>query len=187
MDYCIETLARGRIVKHDLRELRAVLSFSNPDTYAGESDTAHVMLMCIPQSRGFLMVLDVNVSGGSVSAHDLGNAVNNAFWGTGGSNTGTGGSDWSAQANQFRGQNGARYTYYCPPNGTLSSRLWGTDLYTDDSSVCTAAVHAGLINTTSGGTVTIEIRAGADSYQGSTRYGVTSTSYGSWYGSFVFV
>lgn len=93
---------------------------------------------------------------------------------------------WATQADNLRGRNGQRFTYHCPP-GTVSTRLWGVDLYTDDSSICTAAAHAGLINAQSGGTVTIEIRAGANAYQGTTRNGVKSSGYGSWHGSFVFV
>ena len=65
--------------------------------------------------------------------------------------------------------------------------MWGTDVYTDDSSICTAAVSAGLITFQAGGSVTIEIRQGQSSYAGSTRNGVTSKGYGSWNGSFVFV
>jgi LCCL domain/Cohesin domain len=100
---------------------------------------------------------------------------------------------WSTQPNSLpgggtlRGRNGERFSFTCPPGGTISSRLWGTDLYTDDSSICTAAVHAGLITTARGGTVTIEIRPGASSYTGSPRNGVTSASWGSWDGSFVFI
>lgn len=85
-----------------------------------------------------------------------------------------------------RGANGQRFSYSCPGGGTASS-VWGTDIYTDDSSICTAAVHAGLINFQSGGTVTIEIRAGQQSYPASARYGVTSREYAAWPGSFVFV
>ena len=66
-------------------------------------------------------------------------------------------------------------------------QLYGTDVYTDDSSICTAAVHAGLISFQAGGSVTIEIRQGQSSYAGSARNGVTSKGYGSWNGSFVFV
>ena len=65
--------------------------------------------------------------------------------------------------------------------------IWGTDTYTDDSSVCTAAVHSGAISLAAGGTVTIEIRPGLDAYRSSTRNGITSVPYGSWHGSFVFV
>ncbi|RPI21085.1 MAG: hypothetical protein EHM61_25600 [Acidobacteria bacterium] len=95
--------------------------------------------------------------------------------------------DWSTQADRWRGQNSSRFTLSCPAGGTISSRLWGTGTYTDDSSICTAAVHAGLITVGEGGSVTIEIRPGASSYQGSSRNGVTSRDYGSWTGSFVFV
>lgn len=95
--------------------------------------------------------------------------------------------DWGTQADNLRGRNGQQFTFACPGNGTISGRIWGTEVYTDDSSVCTAAVHAGLITAQSGGTVTIEIRAGAASYAGSTRNGVTSKGYGNWHGSFVFV
>ncbi len=94
--------------------------------------------------------------------------------------------DWSKQAKQLRGQNGLRVDYFCPP-GAPAGRVWGTGLYTDDSSICSAAVHAGLIRPDSGGSVTIEISPGAASYQGSSRYGVTSNNYGGWHGSFRFV
>ncbi len=95
--------------------------------------------------------------------------------------------NWGTQADSLRGQNGSRFTFVCPAGGTLSGRLWGTELYTDDSSICTAAVHAGLITVQSGGTVSIEIRAGASAYTGTTRNGVTSQGYGAYGGSFVFV
>ena len=97
-----------------------------------------------------------------------------------------GGSTWNANAAAFRGKNGSRYVYTCPSYGTASS-VWGTDVYTDDSSVCTAAVHTGQITLAGGGTVTIEIRPGQASYASSTRNGITSTAYGSWSGSFVIV
>jgi len=94
---------------------------------------------------------------------------------------------WGTTAEPSRGKNGTRTTYYCPAGGSLSDRLWGTDLYTDDSSICTAAVHAGLVTTAAGGTVTVEIRPGAASYSGTSRNGVGSRGYGGWHGSFVFI
>ena len=63
----------------------------------------------------------------------------------------------------------------------------GVLIYTDDSSIGTAAVHAGIIDFETGGIVTIEIRPGQESYQGSTRNGVTTEDYGSYAGSYVFV
>ena len=55
-------------------------------------------------------------------------------------------------------------TYVCPPEGQAYT-VWGTEIYTDDSSVCTAAVHAGLINFENGGEVFIAVRGG-ESYRG---------------------
>ena len=94
--------------------------------------------------------------------------------------------NWSSTATTYRGQHGQRVSYACPAGGTATS-VWGTDIYTDDSSVCTAAVHVGLITPASGGTVVIEIRPGQASYQGSERNGITSRNWGSWSGSFVVV
>lgn len=92
---------------------------------------------------------------------------------------------WGSNVIQYRGQN-TRVAFDCPAGGSLNN-IWGTDIYTDDSSVCTAAVHAGLITFASGGRVTIETRPGAASYTRSSRNGITTGSYGSWGGSFVFV
>lgn len=94
--------------------------------------------------------------------------------------------DWGATAGAFRGQNGSRFDYVCPAGGSLGS-LWGSGVYTDDSSVCTAATHAGVLTQAAGGSVTIEIRAGQAAYTGNTGNGVTSRSYGSWSGSFAVV
>jgi len=81
---------------------------------------------------------------------------------------------------------GQQYSFTCPANGSLDS-IWGTDVYTYDSSICTAAVHSGRASLLFGGNVTIQIAPGQSSYTGSTRYGVTSSSYGSWGGSFFIV
>lgn len=74
----------------------------------------------------------------------------------------------------------------CPPGGTIRY-AWGTDTYTADSSVCTAAVHAGLIGVDAGGEVYIDIMAGQEHYDGSERNGVTTQTRGEWLTSFVFV
>ena len=62
----------------------------------------------------------------------------------------------------------------------------GGPTYADDSSVCTAAVNAGVLNPNTGGTVIIEIQPGLKAYVGSTRHGVTTHPYGAWGGSYVF-
>lgn len=86
--------------------------------------------------------------------------------------------EWAATATSHRGE-GSEATYICPPGGTAHT-IWGTDTYTDDSSVCTAAVHSGLITLASGGEVTIWLSQGADAYAGSARNGIESNSYGAW-------
>lgn len=95
-------------------------------------------------------------------------------------------SDWSDNAAAYRGQNGQRVLVTCIPNGSLGS-VWGTGTYTDDSSVCSAAVHAGLIDTVDGGNVMIEITQGEIAYESTSQNGVTSSEWGRWDGSFVFV
>ncbi|HKY60547.1 MAG TPA: LCCL domain-containing protein, partial [Gemmatimonadota bacterium] len=95
--------------------------------------------------------------------------------------------DWYTGPMAHRGQNGQRFSYFCPPGGSAGP-LWGTGTHTDDSSVCTAAVHAGLITFQDGGTVTIEIQPGQTSYTGSPGYGgVTSNNWGAYEGSFMVV
>ena len=93
---------------------------------------------------------------------------------------------WRATATQYRSMIGQQFDYDCPEGGEPDT-IWGTDLYTDDSSVCTAAVHVGIITLADGGTVTIEMRAGEDSYEDSERNGIESSSYPAWGGSFVVI
>ncbi|HEX5754671.1 MAG TPA: LCCL domain-containing protein [Archangium sp.] len=88
-----------------------------------------------------------------------------------------------ANASALRGRNGYQLDCECPASATTSGSLWGTGVYTDDSSLCRAAVHAGAL-TTAGGPLTAYIQPGQTGYTGSTRNGVTSSAYsGSWSGS----
>lgn len=93
---------------------------------------------------------------------------------------------WALNASSYRGQNGLRLRVDCPTDGVPSS-VWGTGTYTDDSSICNAAVHAGLITMAAGGRVVIEIAPGLQEYTGSDANGIVSTSYGPWDGSYTFV
>jgi hypothetical protein len=54
--------------------------------------------------------------------------------------------------------------------------VWGTDVYTDDSSLCRAALHAGSV-TSEGGTITVTRAEGRQLYIGTTRNGVMSNDY----------
>src|ERR1700712_3079685 len=94
---------------------------------------------------------------------------------------------WSTKASEYNTNTGQRYTLYFPPNGFVTGTIWGTGVYTTDCSIAGAAVHAGLITSENGGTVTIEMLPGQTAYQGSTYNGITSYNWGSFNSSFMFV
>lgn len=91
----------------------------------------------------------------------------------------------SVNAVSLRGNNGQRFTFNI--KGTTSGVVWGSDIYTDDSNIAKAAVHAGKVSVGQSKTVTIEIRAGQNSYSSTTRNGITTSPYGSWGGSYIFI
>ncbi len=66
-------------------------------------------------------------------------------------------------------------------------KVWGSDIYSADSSIAAAAVHAGILQHGQTGTVTVEVIPGSPGYSGSSRNGVTSLSAGSYRLSFRFV
>jgi len=72
-----------------------------------------------------------------------------------------------------------------PERVAAAASIWGTGTYTNDSDICVAARHAGVLPA-SGGTVMVAPVPDAGQYTGSTRNGVTSRDYGPWRGGFVF-
>ncbi len=74
--------------------------------------------------------------------------------------------------------------FYFRVTGTSQGTIWGTDIYTDDSRLAKAAVHAGIIDVGQTAVIEVAIRGGQTSYTGSTRHGITSSSYGRWSGSY---
>ncbi len=86
----------------------------------------------------------------------------------------------------FRGQMGRRVTFVCPAAVPLTAALWGTDVYTDDSPVCTAAVHAGALKPGAPGAVTVVVGGAVATFKGTTRNGVTSREYRGHPGSYIF-
>ena len=92
---------------------------------------------------------------------------------------------WESNASDFRGEDGQTVLFACPRGGAASS-VWGSGPYTDDSSVCTAAVHAGLITLQQGGWVVIEIGGGQAGFMSTERHGITTSDYESWPGSYRF-
>jgi hypothetical protein len=74
--------------------------------------------------------------------------------------------------------------YFVETIGDPEGTVWGSGIYTDDSSIPAAAVHAGLLAPGEHGTLRVTVREGLSSYKGSTQNGVTSKPYGKWEGSF---
>ena len=73
-------------------------------------------------------------------------------------------------------------TYYFRVCGAGDGPLWGTDVYTGDSSLGTAAVHAGLVKPGESAVVRVESVAPPPQFAGCLRNGVTSHDFGR-YGS----
>lgn len=92
---------------------------------------------------------------------------------------------WIKTASEFRAQPNSAHSIECPPGDSLFS-VWGTDTYTDDSSICSAAVHAGKITLQRGGTVTFFTSPGLSEYRGSVRNGVATRTFAQFAGSIVF-
>lgn len=88
---------------------------------------------------------------------------------------------------ELRGHDGVILLFevtYVQLVGSTQGNIWGTDVYTDDSSLAAAAVHAGALRDGEPGIVMITIAAPQEAYTGSDRNGVVTRSYGGWGGSF---
>ena len=85
-------------------------------------------------------------------------------------------------AYHLRGQSVEPITVYVV--GRTGGTVWGTDDYTDDSDIATAAVHAGLVKVGEEALVRLTPGVGLMSYVGSTRNGVASLNYGNWGGTY---
>lgn len=83
----------------------------------------------------------------------------------------------------YRGKNGQTFLFEVTGNGKAGT-VWGTDLYTDDSALAAAVVHAGLLAEGQKGAIKVIIHPGADRYEGSERNGVSTRRYDSWGGSY---
>jgi hypothetical protein len=88
----------------------------------------------------------------------------------------------------LRGANGERFRFRCPPGKPSAGQVVGSGPYTDGSSICAAAAHAGAIHAADGGAVTIELRPGQSHFSRSLSHYVQSESYDAfWSGSFVVI
>lgn len=83
----------------------------------------------------------------------------------------------------YRGQDGEELFFMV--TGDAMGSVWGTDIYTDDSYLATAAVHAGVLEDGESGYVMVTILPGEESYEGSMQNGVESWDYPAWSGSYI--
>src|SRR5688500_1007907 len=74
--------------------------------------------------------------------------------------------------------------FYVLITGEVNGPLWGTDIYTSDSSIGKAAVHAGLVKPGDTRILQLAVEAPLQHYQGSARNGVTSDFWDFWPGAY---
>jgi hypothetical protein len=88
------------------------------------------------------------------------------------------------QARAVEAEENASRLVRCPPGcAEQPGPVWGTDIYTDDSAVCPALIHAGVLPGT-GGIASITFVRGLRAYVASEQNGIRSVSYGPWRRSF---
>ena len=68
-------------------------------------------------------------------------------------------------------------TFYFRVTGATDGSIWGTDVYTGDSSLAVAAVHAGAVQAGETAVVRVTVMRPLNHYQGSVRNGVASHDY----------
>lgn len=71
--------------------------------------------------------------------------------------------------------------------GVSGGAVWGTDIYTNDSHIPTAAIHAGVITAGQTKDVYIQIVEGQNNYPSSNRNGITTSEWGAWGLSYKFI
>jgi hypothetical protein len=69
-------------------------------------------------------------------------------------------------------------SYYFRVRGDDVGPVWGTDIYTGDSVLSVAAVHAGAVTVGESKVVKVTVVAPLQQYHGSTRNGISSHSFG---------
>ncbi len=116
------------------------------------------------------------------------NGVTTSEWGSWGRSfivAPAGGVQASCQqtAQALTGDAGTEVSVTCPAGCAGVGSVWGGPIYSDDSAICRAAVHAGVIGN-DGGSFTVTIAPGQSSYPSNTANGVTTSAWGSWGRSF---
>jgi hypothetical protein len=85
------------------------------------------------------------------------------------------------------GNIGQKFVVICPKNcGNLKTQIFGSEVYTDTSSICISAIHAGVLNDL-GGEIEFLIDGPQSFYKGTKSFGIISSSEDSYIRSFKFV
>ena len=86
----------------------------------------------------------------------------------------------------YQGDVGKKYSFRITGGaaGRLGGSIYGTDVYTLDSSLAFASVHAGVLKAGQTGTVRVTIIGRQASFEASTRNGVTSSAWGDYPGAY---
>jgi hypothetical protein len=82
----------------------------------------------------------------------------------------------------YQVQVGKRFAFKV--TGAINGGIYGTDTYTSDSLLATAAVHAGILKPGQTGVVRVKIVTPPPGFMGSVRNGVTSADYGNYVGAY---
>src|SRR5262245_37344957 len=69
-------------------------------------------------------------------------------------------------------------SFYFRVTGAVAGTVWGSDVYTTDSALASAAVHAGAVKMGQTAIVKVTILPGQNGYIGSTRNGISTSGYG---------
>jgi hypothetical protein len=77
---------------------------------------------------------------------------------------------------QFQNQLGSTLAFRV--TGRLGGAVYGTDIYTSDTTLATAAVHAGVLRVGQTGVVRVKILGQQPFFTGTMKNGVSSASYG---------
>lgn len=85
----------------------------------------------------------------------------------------------------YRDSNHLGKSYLFRITGRTDGSVWGSTVYTDDSLLAVAAVHAGIVQPNQEAIVRVTILPGRPAYRGGQQHGVTSSSYGPWAGSYL--
>jgi hypothetical protein len=94
--------------------------------------------------------------------------------------------DWSNTIRELGLEEGQTMTVTLPAGGT-EKEVWGSDPYTGDTPIGSAAVHKGLVTFDAGGTVTVQMLPMRSTFAGSERNGIESYEYDAPNEAFTFV